>query len=122
MSEPGTQNQPDDATIDLLIKQVTDGLSPDEQRALDVLDSAIASAQLRAFERAAAAVALAGSAHPEPLPAALSERLARQGADHFAAAAADTGNVVDLAGPDQVLADGRPLGRTATDHGGPGRK
>lgn len=99
MSEPGSQHQPDDATIDLLIKQVTEGLSPDEQRALDVLDSAIASAQLRAFERAAAAVALAGSARPEPLPAALAERLARQGADHFAAAAgADTGrNVVDLA-------------------------
>ena len=99
MSEPGSQNQPDEATIDLLIKQVTEGLSPDEQRALDVLDSALASAELRNFERAAAAVALAGSARPQPLPAALAERLARQGADHFAAAAAaDTGrNVVDLA-------------------------
>ena len=47
MSEPGSQNQPDDATVDLLIKQVTEGLSPDEQRALDALDGAVASAHLR---------------------------------------------------------------------------
>ena len=51
------------------------------------------------FERAAAAVALAGNPRPEPLPAALAERLARQGADHFAAAAAAGAgrNVIDLA-------------------------
>jgi len=99
MSEPGSQNQPDEATVDLLIKQVTEGLSPDEQRALDALDGAVASVQLRDFERAAAAVALAGNPRPQPLPAALAERLARQGAEHFAAAAAaGTGrHVVDLA-------------------------
>ncbi len=104
MSEPGSQNQPDEATVELLIKQVTEGLSPDEQRALDALDSALASAELRDFERAAAAVALACSAHPQPLPAALAERLARQAADHFAAMAAQAaptaadagGKVLDL--------------------------
>ena len=38
MSETGPQAQPDEAMVDLLIKQVTEGLSPAEQRALDVLD------------------------------------------------------------------------------------
>ena len=41
--------------MDLLIKQVTEGLSPAEQRALDVLDSEVASVYARDFERAAAA-------------------------------------------------------------------
>src|ERR1700734_1459977 len=87
MSEPGPQSKLDDATVDLLIKQVTEGLSPEEQRALDVLDSAVASANLREFERAAAAIALAGSAHAQPLPAALAQRLASQADEHFAAIA-----------------------------------
>ena len=96
MSEPGSQNQPDEALVDLLIKQVTEGLSPAEQRALDVLDSAVARDHLRDFERAAAAVALAGSANAEPLPEALAQRVARQAEEHFAAitgaaAAADKG-------------------------------
>jgi Anti-sigma-K factor rskA len=84
MSVPGTQGQPDDATVDLLVKQVTEGLTPAEQRALDVLDGAVASALVRDLERAVAAVALAGSAHPEALPAALADRLTRQAAAHFA--------------------------------------
>jgi hypothetical protein len=87
MSEPGPHSNLDEATVDLLIKQVTEGLSPEEQRALDVLDTAVASANLREFERAAAAIALAGTAHAEPLPAALAQRLARQADAHFAAIA-----------------------------------
>jgi len=71
----------------LLIKQVTEGLSPEEQRALDVLDSAVASANLREFERAAAAITLAGSAPLKPLPAGLTQRLVRQADEHFAAVA-----------------------------------
>jgi hypothetical protein len=100
MSEPGPQSQPDEAMLDLLIKQVTEGLSPDEQRALDVLDSAVASAHLRDFERAAAAIALAGTVQAERLPEALAERLVRQAEGHFAAAASTAGTqpkVVDLA-------------------------
>jgi hypothetical protein len=99
MSEPGSQNQPDEALIDLLIKQATEGLSPAEQRALDVLDSAVASAHLRDFERAAAAIALAGSANAEPLPAALAQSVARRADEHFAAlaAAGSRDKVVDLA-------------------------
>jgi hypothetical protein len=75
--------------VDLLIKQVTEGLSPDEQRALDVLDSETASAYARDLERAAAAVTLAGSAPvgaatEEPLPSGLAQRLAQQASEHFA--------------------------------------
>jgi|HubBroStandDraft_6_1064221.scaffolds.fasta_scaffold531707_1 hypothetical protein len=92
MSDTRPQGQPDEAMVDLLVKQVTEGLSPAEQRALDVMDSELASAYLRDLERAAAAVTLAGSAIEEPLPAALSARLEQQAAQHFAAAS----NVADL--------------------------
>jgi hypothetical protein len=86
MAEPGPQGPLDEATVDLLVKQVTEGLSPDEQRALDVLDSAVVSANLRALERAAAAVALGGSANAPQLPADLAQRIARQADEHFAGA------------------------------------
>jgi len=78
------QDQPDEAMVDLLIKQVTEGLSPAEQRALDVLDTEVASEYSRYLERAAAAVVLAGSSTQQPLPAALAERVAQQAAAHFA--------------------------------------
>ena len=84
MSDTRPQDQPDEAMVDLLIKQVTEGLSPAEQRALDVLDSEVASAYSRDLERAAAAVMLAGSSTQQPLPAALAERVAQQAAAHFA--------------------------------------
>jgi hypothetical protein len=102
--------------MDLLIKQVTEGLSPDEQRALDVLDGALASAHLRDFERAAAAVALAGSAPAAPLPPALAERLARQANDHFAATSGAGGKLVDLAAARRAAAV-TPAPRAATRSG-----
>ncbi|MEP6548501.1 MAG: anti-sigma factor [Gammaproteobacteria bacterium] len=86
MAEPGPQGQLDDAMMDLLVKQVTEGLSPAEQRALDVLDSAVASANLRQLERAAAAVALAGCANAPPLPADLARRIEHQALEHYAGA------------------------------------
>jgi hypothetical protein len=92
MSDTRPQGQPDEAMVDLLVKQVTEGLSPAEQRALDVMDSELASAYLRDLERAAAAVTLAGSSGAEALPAALSARIAQQAAEHFAAVS----NVADL--------------------------
>ena len=92
MSDTRPQGQPDEAMVDLLVKQVTEGLSPTEQRALDVMDSELASAYLRDMERAAAAVTLAGSTVEEALPAALSARIEQQAAQHVAAA----GNVADL--------------------------
>jgi anti-sigma-K factor RskA len=85
MSDTRPQGQPDEAMVDLLVKQVTEGLSPAEQRALDVMDSELASAYLRDLERAAAAVTLAGSTGAEALPAALAARIAQQAAEHFAA-------------------------------------
>jgi hypothetical protein len=82
-SDTPHQGQPDEAMIDLIIKQVTEGLSPAEQRALDVMDSEHAGAALRDLERAAAALTLAGGLGKEPLPAALSARIAQQAAEHF---------------------------------------
>jgi hypothetical protein len=92
MSDTRPQSQLDEAMVDLAIKQVTEGLSPAEQRALDVMDSELASATLRDLERAAAAVTLAGSTSQAPLPAALSARIAQQAAAHFAS----TNTVSDL--------------------------
>jgi hypothetical protein len=71
MAETGTRGQPDEAMLDLLVKQVTEGLSPEEQRELDVLDDETASAYGRDLEHAAAAISVAGSGRPEPMPAAL---------------------------------------------------
>jgi hypothetical protein len=85
MSDTRPQGQPDEAMVDLLVKQVTEGLSPAEQRALE-MDSELASAYLRDLERAAAAVTLAGSTVEGPLPAALSARIEQQAAEHFALA------------------------------------
>jgi Anti-sigma-K factor rskA len=70
MSEPGSYNPREEAMLDLLIKQVTEGLSPEEQHALDGMDSTAASTYLRDFERAAAAISLAST-----LPAELSPTL-----------------------------------------------
>ena len=89
MSDMGSKGQIDEAMVDLLIKQVTEGLSPDEQRALDVLDSAVASGHRNEFERAAAAASLAGVAGGEPLPSDLAQRVARRAEQHFAAAAGE---------------------------------
>src|ERR1700722_14496353 len=115
MSEPGSQNQPDEALIDLLIKQATEGLSPAEQRALDVLDSAVASAHLRDFERAAAAIALAGSTNAEPLPAVLAQSVARRADEHLPppAAPGPSEKIVDL-GAARSAADVRTPPAAAT--------
>jgi hypothetical protein len=78
------QSPLEETTVDLLLKQVTEGLSPAEQRELDVLDSAVSSEWLRDFERAAAAITLAGSADAGPLPAALAQKIASQADQHFA--------------------------------------
>jgi hypothetical protein len=101
MTPPG---QPDEAMIDLLVKQVIEGLSSAEQRELDVMDSEIASQHLRDFERAAAAVTLAASTRTEALPAELAQRIARQADEHFAALSSGTSRVVNL----NAVRDARP--------------
>lgn len=79
MSDTGPQNQPDEALVDLLIKQITEGLSPAEQRTLDALDSALTGTLMRELERAAAAITLAGTApHTQALPPALQARIDQQ--------------------------------------------
>jgi len=83
MSESGLRGPPDDAMVDLLVKQVTDGLSSAEQRELDAMDAALVGRELRAFERAAAALTLAGTTLEEP-PAALRALLEQRGAELFA--------------------------------------
>jgi hypothetical protein len=94
MPETPPPGQPDEALVDLLVKQVTEGLSSAEQRELDVMDSASASEYLRDLERAAAAVTLAAGTDGQPLPAALAQRIAQQAEQHFAAASA--GSVASL--------------------------
>jgi Anti-sigma-K factor rskA len=85
MSSLGLHPQPDEATLDLLIKQVIEGLSPAEKRALEALDGAITNKYLQEFERAAAAINLAGTArNTEFLPWPLQTRIAQQAAVFFA--------------------------------------
>jgi hypothetical protein len=107
---PGPQNQLDEATMDLLIKQVTEGLSPAEQRELDVLDSALASSNRQKFEHAAAAVALAGSARAEALPAALKAQIEQQAQGFFEHGAGRAATKVDLR-------SARPAARSAATSG-----
>ena len=116
MTETRPQGQPDEAMLDLLIKQVTEGLSPAEQRALDVLDNEVASAYTRDLERAAAAVTLAGRAAQRPLPAALAEGLARQASEHFAS----VNKVVDLSQVREATASRVPAAPRAPRYGGYG--
>jgi hypothetical protein len=120
MSDMRPQGEPDEAMVDLLVKQVTEGLSPAEQRALDVMDSELASAYLRDLERAAAAVTLAASSSGAPLSAALSARIAQQAAEHFASA----DDVADLSSARAAAADRAraqaPATRRANRFGGYG--
>ena len=111
MSETQLHNQPDEAMVDLLVKQVTEGLSPAEQRALDAMDGAVATVYLRDFERAAAAVTLAAGAGAAPMPASMRERLTKQAEAHFAAAA--PARVADLGAA-------REAGRSKPNRGGYG--
>jgi hypothetical protein len=115
MPEMPPQGQPDEAMVDLLVKLVTEGLSSDEQRELDVLDSETASAYLRDFERAAAAVTLAASAGAEPLPAALAQRIARQADEHFAAVTGTAAKATGTAAKVSSLEAARNAQRDATD-------
>lgn len=75
---PPNRRQPDDFQMDLIVKQVTEGLAPAEARALESLDAAIRGHYEAEFERAAAAISVAGSARAEPLPPALRQRLEEQ--------------------------------------------
>jgi len=103
MSESGSHGHPDDALVDLLVKQVTEGLSAAEQRELDVMDSARVTQESRSFERAAAAATLAGL-RPVELPAALRAQLQRQGEAQLAA-----NTVVAVRGPPAATIAAAPV-------------
>lgn len=95
MSESGSHSQPDDAMVDLLVKQVLEGLSPAEQRELDAFDALRAGEALGELEQAAAAVSLAGITLEQP-PAALRALLQRRGEELFASSHS---SVVDFKRP-----------------------
>lgn len=97
MSETGPQGHPDDALVDLLIKQVTEGLSPAEQRAFDALDSPSATHTRAELERVAAAISLAASGPLQAPPAALLARLEAQAASFTAAQAGAAPNTAVIA-------------------------
>jgi hypothetical protein len=103
MSESGLRGRPDDALVDLLVKQVTEGLSAAEQRELDAMDSALVTAESQSFERAAAAATLAGIT-PVELPAGLRAQLQRQAEAQLAA-----GTVVPLRGPPAATIAAAPV-------------
>ena len=71
MSESGSPTPPETAMFDLLIKQLTEDLSPEEQRALDGMDRTMTSAYALDVERAAAAISLALTAASPELPSAI---------------------------------------------------
>jgi hypothetical protein len=119
MPETPSRSQPDEALIDLLVKQVTEGLSSAEQRELDVLDSAAASAYLRDLEKAAAALTVAASSGAEPLPAGLAQRLARCADEHVSALA--TANVVGLDAARGTRQDAAAVSREAAPPDGHSR-
>jgi len=109
MSESGSHGHPDDALVDLLVKQVTEGLSAAEQRELDVMDSARVTQESRSFEKAAAAATLAGIT-PVELPAALRAQLQRQGEAQLAA-----NTVVALRGTSAATIAAAPIAAARVD-------
>ena len=113
MAENGPQNQPDEALLDLIIKQATEGLSPAEQRMLEALDGEAASLARRDIERAATAVTLAAKTDGEPLPPALAQKLRQQAEAHFAPSVAT--KIADL-GTTRSQRDAAPP-RTASRSG-----
>jgi hypothetical protein len=84
MTDGNPQNQPDEALVDLLIKQITEGLSPAEQRTLDSLDNAVVSTLRRDLELAAAAITLAATDPPTEMPPVLRVRTEQQAHTLFA--------------------------------------
>jgi hypothetical protein len=84
MSAKGPRTQPPEEFIDLLIKQVTEGLLPDEALKLDELDAATAIACREELERSVAAVTVAGTAADAvALPMPLRLRLEQQATVYF---------------------------------------
>lgn len=85
MSESDAPTPSEEAMLDLLVKQVTEGLSPEEQRTLDAMDRALTSAYAEDFERAAAAISLAANvSSSELLSPMLRSRIEQEAQAFFA--------------------------------------
>jgi len=85
------QKAPTDEIVDLLVKELTEGLTAEERGVLAQASAAdgAPAAYRRDLQRAADAMTLAVAAtDPQPLPAALRERLEREAAAFFGAGAA----------------------------------
>jgi hypothetical protein len=88
----GMEQAPEEV-LDLLVKELTEGLTPEEQRILAAAPSAATDDYRRDLEITAAAVSLAAApTDGEPLPGALRERLEREARAYFAAQAAPAAN------------------------------
>jgi hypothetical protein len=81
--------QPPDEVLDLLVKELTEGLTPEERLVLVAGAQQANEAYRRGLEHTAAALSVAAaSVDPEPLPAPLRERLEREAQGYFASLAA----------------------------------
>jgi hypothetical protein len=113
--------QPDEALVDLLVKQAVEGLSPQEQAVVDAATGTAAGREIREelshFERAAAAIAMT-RLDSQPLPEALRGRLLRDAANW---AAGQQTQPVKMTDPQPTSGAQRPAplrsGRSAANSG-----
>jgi anti-sigma-K factor RskA len=85
--------QPPDEVLDLLVKELTEGLSADEHRVLAAAAPQATNDYRRGLERTAAAINLAAaSTDSEPLPAVLRARLEHEAQVYFSARVAPAAN------------------------------
>ena len=88
MPEPHDLNPLSEESIDLIVREVVEGLPPAERQRLEAMDAASVAHERDEFERAAAALLVAASASAEPLPELLRARIAAAAAVSFPAGGA----------------------------------
>lgn len=93
MAGPASPRPPNDFQIDLMVKKVTEGLTPAEARVLDSLDPAVRERFVRDLEQAAAALTVAGSAGLAPMPEHLRRRIEAEAPRSAVSAGPKTGPV-----------------------------
>lgn len=94
-----------DRLIELLVKRASEGVSAQEQAEIDRLSATQKPADRESFERAAAALALAGI-DEEPMPANVRARLERTAAEFFASGGVAKGTSAGAGTPatDELMA------------------
>ncbi len=95
MNDPMQANE---AMIDLIIKKALEGLSAEEESALNGSGIPV-QAELQRFEMAAAAVGMTGLHPAQPLPETLRQRLLQDAERHFAPARAPVGTIAARRAP-----------------------